>query len=198
MTRAGSRGTTLLELMVGLAIVAVLIGIAFVAMGPARERAARADCMSRLHQLGVAISLYRQDYGGREYGTIEQMGLPPRLDVLRSLRTGGGSGYVTDDSILRCARGGGQPVPLGSAWVTPWFSYNVHPPEVSRLYPQVPELRRIVKERGPDYPLVFDEWHDEVRPDRAPGSRQRFVMVLRLDGRVTSGPNSYRIGTWEY
>lgn len=174
------------------------MGIAFVAFAPARERARRADCTSKLHQLGIAISLYRQDYGGKEYGTPEQMGLPPYdLRPLLSSQVRGPGSYVSDPRMLECSRAAAQPmIDENGIRTMPNFSYNIWPAWVPERYPQVPEFRKIVRERGPDFPLVSDGWHDDRPRDRPPGDAQ-FLMILRLDGRVTSGYPTYRIGGWE-
>lgn len=56
-TRAG-RGLTLVELLVVLAVVALLLAMLVPAIGTARARARRARCQSQLHQIGLALRLY--------------------------------------------------------------------------------------------------------------------------------------------
>jgi prepilin-type N-terminal cleavage/methylation domain-containing protein len=51
----GRRGFTLVELLVVVAIVSVLVGLAVPAVLRARQAAARAECQSNLRQIGVAI-----------------------------------------------------------------------------------------------------------------------------------------------
>jgi prepilin-type N-terminal cleavage/methylation domain-containing protein/prepilin-type processing-associated H-X9-DG protein len=55
-------GFTLIELLVVIAIIAVLAAILFPVFSQAREKARQSACLSNLHQLGTAISLYRQDW----------------------------------------------------------------------------------------------------------------------------------------
>jgi len=58
----GKRGFTLIEILVVVAIIALLAAILFPAFERARENARRASCQSNLKQLGIAIFSYTQDY----------------------------------------------------------------------------------------------------------------------------------------
>jgi prepilin-type N-terminal cleavage/methylation domain-containing protein len=54
-------GFTLVELLVVIAIITVLIAIALPVFSRAREKARQTACMANLHQLAVAIRMYRMD-----------------------------------------------------------------------------------------------------------------------------------------
>ncbi len=56
------RGFTLIEMLVVLAIIAVLAAILFPVMSKARMKARQATCISNLKQLLTAVNLYTQDY----------------------------------------------------------------------------------------------------------------------------------------
>jgi prepilin-type N-terminal cleavage/methylation domain-containing protein len=60
--RVAYRGFTLIELLVVIAIVAVLAALLFPVFAQARAKARQATCTSNLHQIGIAIAMYRQDY----------------------------------------------------------------------------------------------------------------------------------------
>lgn len=62
--RVKTGGFTLVELMVVIALIAVLAGILLVAAAKARESAHVTTCMSNLHQFSVALRMYDYDYGG--------------------------------------------------------------------------------------------------------------------------------------
>ena len=56
------RGFTLIELLVVIAIIAILAAILFPVFAQAREAARKTSCTSNMKQIGVAFSLYTQDY----------------------------------------------------------------------------------------------------------------------------------------
>src|SRR5438094_1133334 len=53
---------TLIELLVVIAILAVLAGILFPVLAEGREKGRQTACLSNKHQLGLATSLYAEDW----------------------------------------------------------------------------------------------------------------------------------------
>src|SRR5687768_9740204 len=60
----GRRGFTLIELMVVIAIIAILASILFPAFAQAREAARRTMCLSNVKQLGLGLGMYASDHDG--------------------------------------------------------------------------------------------------------------------------------------
>ncbi len=73
---------TILEILVSLAIIAIIAAIAFPMFAASREDARRRVCASIEHQWGLAFAMYIADYNGAEPVagtdmTHSQLGLPP-------------------------------------------------------------------------------------------------------------------------
>src|SRR5260370_38621050 len=60
-----ARGFTLIELLVVIAIIAILAAILFPVFAQAREQARKTACLSHAKQIGIALTMYRQDWDSR-------------------------------------------------------------------------------------------------------------------------------------
>lgn len=79
--RHGRRGFTLIELMVVIAIIALLIALLLPSLDMARQVARRAVCASNLHQVGIALDLYA---GANRERVPPRAGWVDEGDLLRS------------------------------------------------------------------------------------------------------------------
>src|SRR5579884_4107684 len=55
-------GFTLIEMLVVIAVIAILAAILFPVFAQAREKARQIACLSNMRQAGLAFSMYTQDY----------------------------------------------------------------------------------------------------------------------------------------
>ncbi len=62
--RVKSTGFTLVEMLVVLAIIAILAGLLVPVIRAERHKALQTVCIDNMHQLGLALSMYSQDYDG--------------------------------------------------------------------------------------------------------------------------------------
>jgi prepilin-type N-terminal cleavage/methylation domain-containing protein len=180
-----SRGFTLVELLVVVAILAALAGIVYASSGSVREKGRQTICVSNLRQIGMAIAMYRQDYGGTDTPAWgPEMGFPRSLALLvNSSRPGSGRYLTSNAAILRCPNDQDEELKTGQKSTS--FMYGGGWEKGLPPLPGIPLFPERIAKRGADYPLVIDPNHNFPPKDRP--AKTSYVIILRFDGRVTSG-----------
>lgn len=95
------RGFTLIELLVVIALIALLAGLLFPVFAQAREKARQIACLNNLHQVGLGVTLYLQDYDETfpmsAYLSVTPMDQPCVLGLGTALQP-----YLPSQPLLRC------------------------------------------------------------------------------------------------
>ena len=158
---------TLTEILVVIAIIAVLASLIFPVAQSAKARAKESACMSNLHQIYVAMQMYREDFG--EYPPT-----PGKPFILDSPYLGG--------SRLRC-QSKADPWVLGDYMLNGppfnWGSIDERPHYV-KIYD---DCRN---KRGDQFPIAWDDNHSGQVYDYQFGGAI-FIIVLE-NGQVQRIP----------
>src|SRR5436305_11750411 len=99
---------TLIELLVVIAIIAILAAILFPVFAQARDKARQTMCLSNGKQIGMALSMYTQDFD-EKLPRVWTGGPPARdwtLDLLPYIRTGS---PATDSQRINAALASTRP-----------------------------------------------------------------------------------------
>ncbi|MGQ9731365.1 MAG: prepilin-type N-terminal cleavage/methylation domain-containing protein [Candidatus Zipacnadales bacterium] len=105
--KAQRQGFTLIEILVVIAILAILAAIIFPVFFKARGKARQTKCLSNLKQIGAALIMYADDHDG--YYTRGQYW--PWTSV--HLWTHAIEPYLRNQEVLRCPDQGGDPYGYG-------------------------------------------------------------------------------------
>ena len=168
------KGLTLIELLVVIGIIAVLAGILYVALAPAREKARLIHCINNFRQIYLALESYRQDWGGVDVETANRFAdlcLPPKpcriygsLFFHRVECVGGLEIWKCSTPLLKVA---------GSDYSYPIIYHED--------YKVAEYIDKKFRARRGEFPIVTDRNHD---PDGGFAGGYFFVLMLRLNGKI--------------
>ncbi len=148
------RGFTLLELLAVIGTIATLAALLLPVLGKAKIKAQQANCVSNLHQLGIAWGLYHLDNGGRlvesypgprsdntNTWVLGDMSKPAEADNPELIRAGKLYQYSRNVSVYHCPGDTGAITPDGQR-VNSLRSYSINsfmgwrPPDAPPVIPE--------------------------------------------------------------
>ncbi|HJP83779.1 MAG TPA: type II secretion system protein [Fimbriimonadaceae bacterium] len=164
---------TLTELLVVIAIIAILASLIFPVTQSAKARAKETACMSNLHQIYVAMQMYREDFN--EY--------PPSP----------GNPFILDTPYLGGTRLHCQA--KDNKWVL--GDYTLYGPPTSKVIPQeertaaIDEYENCREKRGDAFPIADDPNHRKPLYEYNYGLA--VVLLVRENGSVQRIPERKRL-----
>lgn len=95
------RAFTLVELLIVIAIIALLVGILLPTLKNARETAWATVCCSNMQQIGKAVNLYANDYKERVWPQFEWAPIQYQLSNMTAPKIGDGVMYLYVDKLAK-------------------------------------------------------------------------------------------------
>ncbi|MCC6680184.1 MAG: type II secretion system protein [Phycisphaeraceae bacterium] len=146
--QGGFRGFTLIEVLITIAIIALLMGMVLATLAKVRKSQEHARCLSNLRQLMDCMYLYAADYDG--YGPDEES-----IYTWDSLL----EPYVHDERIYACpADNDGTSEEFGTSYeIRDFITVDIDHPERSFL------KKRLLEAKPSTLILLFDampDWHN--------------------------------------
>jgi len=179
------RSYTLIEVLVVIGIIAALAGLIFGVLGPAREKARQAVCVSNMHQVGKAYAMYRADWDGVDpvkgvRMTYDRIGLPPY--PYRFFRD---YGLWTPGGVLVCPSHHRILRDPANAWSWRHSTYCL---SATGLDMEDDRGAYVIALRGPDLVLLGCDQHNdfvEFEYEPQPEWATKLVFVLRISQQVS-------------
>ena len=144
------RGFTLIELLVVIAIIAILAAILFPVFAQAREAARKTACLSNMKQLGLGLTMYRQDYDQRDPGPGDggHCGTAPQGASWDPAAWG-----VWYNGVATVAPTKNPPV-ASNDWV-PCYHISDNDPVTGIANDSFPNLKQLWLDYGPQYGAIY-------------------------------------------
>jgi prepilin-type N-terminal cleavage/methylation domain-containing protein len=175
----GLRGFTLTEILVAIAILIALAALLWPVLASAKNRAKESKCWSNLHQMHIALAIYREENAKVPYGGAATMGLPPYLDaaIPRSIL----------DKLKICDGVGPEPF-LPARYVVMWLGMD------SESSPWAKYARKYEEATV----CMVDPNHRNEGKPRVSEFYRQYAIGLRLDGSIFSVTRMGSPGSFDF
>lgn len=179
-------GFTLIEMLVVIAIIAVLAALLLPALVQAKERARRTTCRNHIRQFILAVHLYGEDYEGEvPSGSSESSPQDAHIPILSTTTRSNLIVYASDRQMLECP-GIGPPINQPDGWYyAGWgyvIGYNYLGGHTNTPWPRFHEFQGWVSPQhttdDPALVLVTDlnDWSPGYRKSFAPHGRSGPIL----------------------
>lgn len=178
------QGFSLVEVLVGVAIALILVVLLIPAMGVVQDRAAVAQCVANLRQIGQGYSLYAQEHSqclppyydppeaGGLYATVEPLELTAH-------------DFLSPRGIYRCPSGVKA---MMRTTDNPWLWSTYHQNRRWRSFWNSPTERKNLNTfTNPSKAvLVYEQWGPDDQPPLSPDTHSHCRNMLYVDLHVES------------
>jgi prepilin-type N-terminal cleavage/methylation domain-containing protein len=179
-------GFTLVELLVVIAVIAILAAIAFPVMVKAKQQAQIAECLTNMRQLGQAMHMYTGEYNDR---------FPPAVPLGIPWKTGE---KTIQELLTPFARNGMIPVRAGRGFTYPYRSIFCCPSDTGILpkddgYCDICSGKAVWLQTGCSYRYYANNQADYLRKNRPQVPWSGLAPEVRITATKVA-----RIGAWEW
>ena len=195
--RLQKKGLTLIELLIVIGIIAVLAGILWVVLAPARARGSLIQCVNNFRQLYLALENYRQDWDGMDIdvaSNFDDLALPLTPYMVVGTWPFQKVVWIWGTQDLWLCRSKTSRMKLyGGVYIDydyrPWTRYALYlfpdiPEVVTVNKPYVEQLEREFRKRRGEFVVLYDLAHGQPTEYVAPGKRLVDPLILRLNGQI--------------
>jgi prepilin-type N-terminal cleavage/methylation domain-containing protein len=171
-------GLSLVEVLVVVAILAILASVAYAIMGPVKKGLATGTCSNNMRLLHNALMVYRADWGNAQsdVGDVPRLGLPPGLYSPATAKP-----YFGEEEWFVCPAPKNveyqfKPHYKAFFWLNEFMGSTFDPP-----YEEV-----TAKYKGKT-PIIFDPNHiDHATTHLEQPRTKKFVIFVNLGGKVVT------------